>query len=217
MACEEFRDRMMDVLYGEGDRVSAREWEGHERACAACRDEMRALRGLRRDLAAWTVRPAAAVPAFRTPRPWLAVAAAVLAATGAVVLAVGADVRVAAGGMTIRLGRPDDAGLADALRAQEERQQAALAAFEARLTARPPVSSAVALDDVRRMIRDSESRQAVLIDAGLRDLAERTDAQRRQDLAQISAGLSYVEGRTGLQVARTTELMGHVLQAAQQK
>ena len=78
-------------------------------------------------------------------------------------------------------------------------------------------AAAVALDDVQRLIRESESRQAVLIDAGLRDLAERTDAQRRQDLAQISAGLSYVEGRTGLQVARTTELMGHVLQAAQQK
>lgn len=216
MACEEFRDRMIDVLYGEADRPSAREWESHERACAPCREEMRALRGLRRDLAEWTVRPAAAVPALRPPRPWLAAAAAVLAATGAVALAAGADVRVGGGGVTIRLGRADEAGLADALRAQEGRQQAALAALEARMASRP-ATSAVAMDDVLRLIRDSESRQAVLIDAGLRDLAERTDAQRRQDLAQISAGLSYVEGRTGLQVARTTELMGHVLQAAQQK
>jgi hypothetical protein len=33
----------------------------------------------------------------------------------------------------------------------------------------------------------------------------------------VSAGFSYLEGRTGLQVARTTELMGHVLQASQKK
>jgi len=199
MACEEFRDRMIDVLYGEADRASAREWEGHERACAACRDEMGALRGVRRDLAAWTVRPAAPVPAFRAPRTWLAVAAGLLAATAAVFVSARADARVA-----------------EALRVQDESHRAALAALEARLASRP-AASAVALDDIQRLIRESESRQAVLIDAGLRDLAERTDAQRRQDLAQISAGLSYVEGRTGLQVARTTELMGHVLQVAQQK
>lgn len=216
MACEEFRDRMMDVLYGEADGAAAREWEGHERGCAACRDEIRGLRRMRRDLAAWTVRPAAALPALGARRAWLPVAAAVLAATAAVVLAAGADVRLAGGGVTIRLGRPDDAGLGEALRAQDERQRAALAALEARMASRPSTSP-VALDDVRRLIRESETRQAVLVDAGLRDLAERADAQRRQDLAQISAGLSYVEGRTGLQVARTTELMGHVLQAAQQK
>ena len=216
MACEEFRERMLDVLYGEADAASVRAWDGHERACGACGEEMRALRGLRGDLAAWTVRPARAVPAFGTPRTWLAVAAGLLAATAAVGLVAGAEVSVAGGGVTIRLGRPDDAGLDQALRAQEERQRAALAAFEARMASRPS-TSAVSLDDVRRLVRESESRQAVLFDAGLRDLAERTDAQRRQDLAQISAGLSYVEGRTGLQVARTTELMGHVLQAAQQK
>jgi hypothetical protein len=200
MACEEFRDRMMDVLYGEADRAAAREWDGHERACAACRDELRALRGVRRDLAQWAVQPAAAVPAFRPPRTWLAVAAALLAATAAVMV----------------VNARADARIAEALRAQDESHRAALAAVEARLASRP-AASAVALDDIQRLIRESESRQAVLIDAGLRDLAERTDAQRREDLAQISAGLSYVEGRTGLQVARTTELMGHVLQVAQQK
>jgi hypothetical protein len=150
------------------------------------------------------------------PRRWLLpVAAAVVAAT-AVALAAGADVRVANGGVTVRIGRPAEDGLARVLAAQEERHRAAIAALEARLS---PASRTgyVALDDVQRLIRESESRQAILFDAGLRDLADRADAQRRQDLAQISAGLSYVEGRTGMQVARTTELMGHVLQAAQKK
>ena len=70
---------------------------------------------------------------------------------------------------------------------------------------------------MRRLIRESEARQAVVLDASVRGLAERSDAQRREVLAQVSAGFSYLEGRTGLQVARTTELMGHVLQASQKK
>ena len=70
---------------------------------------------------------------------------------------------------------------------------------------------------MRRLIRESEARQTVVLDASLRGLAERSDAQRREDMAQVSAGFSYLEGRTGLQVARTTELMGHVLSASQKK
>ena len=34
-------------------------------------------------------------------------------------------------------------------------------------------------------------------------------------MAQVGAGLSYLEGKTGLQAARTTELMGKVLLASQ--
>jgi hypothetical protein len=48
-------------------------------------------------------------------------------------------------------------------------------------------------------------------------MEERSEAQRRLDLARMSAGLSYLDGRTGQQVARATELMGAVLQASQQK
>jgi hypothetical protein len=31
----------------------------------------------------------------------------------------------------------------------------------------------------------------------------------------MSAGLAYLDGKAGLQAARTTELVGHVLQASQ--
>ncbi len=213
MACAEFRDVMLGVLYGEAGGADAATWDAHQRGCLACREEMRALRGLRRDLAQWTVPAARGATVAAPARRWLAAAAGLLAATAAALALAGAEVRVASGGVTIRIGRPAD-DTAELLRAQDERHRAALAALAARTEA---PSSALALDDVRRLIRESEARQAVLVDAGLRDLAERTDAQRRQDLAQISAGLSYVEGRAGMQVARTTELMGHVLQAAQQK
>jgi hypothetical protein len=73
------------------------------------------------------------------------------------------------------------------------------------------------LSRVRDMIRESEARQGVILGASVAQLRDQTDAQRRYDLAQVGAGLSYLEGKTGLQVARTTELMGHVLQATQKR
>jgi hypothetical protein len=204
MGCEDFRDRMLDVLYGEADPDAARAFESHRRRCAACDDELRALRHLRRDLGAWAVpaRPAPAVAAARSARTWLPLAAGIVLGIAGALALVGSQERVDT--------------VAAALRVQDQRHRAEIDALKASLAAGRPRGEAT-FEDVRRLIRESEARQAVLVDAGLRDLAERTDAQRRQDLAQISAGLSYVEGRAGLQVARTTELMGHVLQAAQQK
>jgi hypothetical protein len=86
-----------------------------------------------------------------------------------------------------------------------------------------PVSSVSSEGDdamfvkVQDLIRQSELRQAAALNASLSDLSERTDAQRRYDLARVSAGLSYLDGKTGQNVARTTELMGYVLQASQKK
>ena len=57
----------------------------------------------------------------------------------------------------------------------------------------------------------------MLLSASLTDLTARAETQRRLDMARVSAGLSYLDGRTGQQVARTTELMGYLLQASQQK
>ena len=202
MACEEFRDRMLDVLYGEGEAAGARAFEAHQQECADCRDELRALRGLRRDLRAWT---APALPrGARSVRAtaWLPMAAGLaLAVAGALALA-------------------SAQGRADAVRAEllrhEERHRAEMAALQQRMIAVPPAREAT-LEELRRLIRESEARQTLVLDASVRALAERTDAQRREDLAQINAGLDYLEGRTGLQVARTTELMGHVLQASQKR
>lgn len=206
MGCEEFRDRMLDVLYGEADAAGARAWEIHEQQCGACRDEVRALRRLRRDLGAWTVpaRPgtARAGAAARYTRGWLPLAAGVVMASAAAFVLAGSQQRVDT--------------LAASLRAQDQRHRAEIEALKATIGASRPGGEAT-LEDVRRLIRESEARQSVVLDASLRGLAERSDAQRRDDMAQVSAGLSYLEGRTGLQVARTTELMGHVLSASQKK
>ena len=55
MACEEFRDVMLDVLYGESDAAAARAFETHQHQCAECRSELGALRALRRDLREWAI------------------------------------------------------------------------------------------------------------------------------------------------------------------
>ena len=206
MGCEEFRDRMLDALYGEADAAGARDWEIHQQQCAACRDEVRALRRLRRDLGAWTVpaRPGAsrAGAAVRRAHTWSPLAAAVVIGIAGAFAMAGSQKRVDT--------------LTATLHAQDQRHRAEIEALRASVGASRPPGDAV-LEDVRRLIRESEARQSLVLDASLRGLAERSDAQRRDDLAQVSAGFSYLEGRTGLQVARTTELMGHVLQASQKK
>ena len=124
MGCEEFRDQMLDALYGEVDAAGARAWEIHQQQCAACRDEVRALRRLRRDLGAWTIpsRPGAAASARRA-RAWLPVAAGiVLGVAGAFALA-GAQKRVDS--------------LAAALHAQDQRHRAEIEALKARRRREP--------------------------------------------------------------------------------
>ncbi len=205
MACEEFRDVMLDVLYGESDAAAARAFEAHQHRCAECRSELGALRALRRDLREWAIPAPAGVArgsAQAPARGWLPLAAAVLLGLAGAAALAGSHRRVET--------------LTAALQEQDQRHRAEIAALRATLAAEPP-DAEPALEDVRRLIRESEARQALMLDASLRGMAERADAQRRQDMAQVSAGLSYLEGRTGLQVARTTELMGHVLQASQRK
>jgi hypothetical protein len=90
--CDE-RERLIDYLYDESDPQERAAVQAHLAHCAACRDEVGALRAVRHDLLAWSVpeqehlwRPLAVPqPAVRWPvRPaWgLAAAAAVLFLAG---------------------------------------------------------------------------------------------------------------------------------------
>ena len=181
MACEEFRDQMLDVLYGEADAAGARAWEIHQQQCAACRDELRALRRLRRDLGGWTSRRVPAAPA----RPRDARAPGCPLAAGIV---IGIAAAFALAGSQRRVDT-----LAAALQAQDQRHRAEIEVLKATVGTRRPSGEAT-LEDVRRLIRESEARQAVVLDASLRGLAERSDAQRREDMAQVSAGLVLPRG-----------------------
>jgi hypothetical protein len=218
MDCEQVGDERlqgdkMDVLYGEADAEVRSRVEAHLAACAACREELRALSGLRRDLAAWQLprpRPAFTPRGIVVPR-WLAAAAALLLGVG------------------LSLGASGYLALRRALAAQEaraaeldERQRRAVAALEqvlARPRAAADADALLSRLDARldERLRAAESRQSRQLDLRLADWRGRSEAQRRVDLARVAEGLSYLDGRHGQQLARTNELMGYVLDATVEK
>lgn len=213
MTCDAFREDMIDVLYGEAAPEVARRFALHHDHCQACRQELRDLKGVRRELGDWSL-PAPArlgVPGGRRfqPSSWLPLAAAVLVSVGASVFLSRGPLRAAA---------PADAqtpAVAQLLAAQEQRHRQEIAELRATLDQRAAaIDDAAVLRRAQELIRESETRQGLVLQARLADLATRTEAQRRYDIAQMSAGLTYLDGKTGLQAARTTELVGQILQAS---
>ena len=219
MDCDAFRDEMMDLLYDEAAPAVARRLDEHQAACRACRDELSSFRRLRRDLASWRTPPdLGRAPRRRSlSRPYLAMAAALLLLVAGGLAVRGSELRYEQGHFAFRLGQAaDSSALSAALAAQEERHRREVDALRAAVAASARTDEDM-LRRVQRMIEESEARQATLVSAGLTRLEDRAEARRQYDLAQIGAGLSYLDGKAGLQAARTTELMGHVLQASQKK
>ena len=223
MECDAFREDLMDVLYGEADPATAHRFNEHQARCAACREEIASFRRVRHELDGWAIAPKRrlTLPALRPVR-WLAAAAGLIAAAGGALVLARGEIRYPNGQVALRLAAPAEeaAELRRLLAEQEARHQQAIADLRAS-TLRPASASPDALErealleEMRRLIKQSETRQAAAFAAGLTELEERSQAQRRVDMAQMGAGLSYLEGKTGLQAARTTELMGKVLQASQ--
>lgn len=224
MECDAFRDDMLDVLYGEADTETARRFNEHQALCAACREEIGSLRGVRHELGGWALAPKRrlTVPLVLRPAQWLAAAAGLVAALGGAVVLAKGEIRYPNGQVALRLSAPaDDATeLRRLLADQQQRHERDLAALKASFEARPVAASPsidrdALLAEVRRIVKESEGRQAAVMTASLGELEERSDAKRRVDMARLGAGLSILEGKTGLQAARTTELMGKVLLASQ--
>lgn len=217
MDCDANRSDMLDVLYGEGGEAAARRVEAHQLTCPDCRREMADLRRLRGDLAQWklpeTMRRVAEVAprSRRLPVAWAA-AAAVLVSLGAATWIGGAELRRDEAGFSLRIGRGADT---QAVADMERRHQAEIAALRAELVAARPPDPQQLLRTVAQMIGDSERRQDEARTVTVRTLSQRAETQRQYDLARMSAGLAYLDGKAGLQAARTTELVGHVLQASQ--
>jgi hypothetical protein len=220
MECERYRDQMLDVLYGEAEAETVRQVEEHQAGCAACRDELEAFGRLRRDLRAWTL-PATpvsrrAVPAGAGPRRVLAMAAGLLLAAGAALGLSGSELSYRDGRVAFRLGRaPQAADVTALLAEQQARHQREIQGLRDALKGRvvAPVAARegeVDLAAVRRLIRESEARQVVILTASLSDLEQRSDEQRRLDLAQVGAKMTYLDGKASLHAAR-------VLLASQQR
>jgi Putative zinc-finger len=204
MECIGYRDVMLDVLYGEAAPETAKRLEEHIAVCGECREELAAFRRLRTDLGSLSL-----------PVPQPARVAQRLGQWPRGALAAAAAAALLLGGWLVHLERR--------LAVQESRHAAQIATLEAALGEHgarlevEPGGGSEAIQRVEAMLRASEERQDRRVEESLRALAQRTEAQRRYDLARVSAGLAYLDGRTGQHMARTTELMGHVLQVADQK
>jgi hypothetical protein len=227
MDCSDFRDDMLDVLYGEASQDVAARFTAHAASCSACRDDLSGLEGVRQDLQAWGDE---SVPAPR--RRWpsmrgLAVAASLIMAFGAGLVVSRTEVRWNDGEVAVRFkdGARPSGDFQQQLAQQAAENRAEIAAIKASLASYSPGTALAAggrasasedalLRKVQDMIRASEARQAVVLQTSLSELGQQADAQRRYDLARISAGLSYLESKTGADVARTNELMSHLVRVA---
>jgi hypothetical protein len=214
MTCNRVRDEelagwKMELLYGEADAATRARVEAHLDECGACREEMASLRRLRSRLGAWTLDQGEPSRTARSPRrlpAWLAAAAALLVGVG-----IGSA-----------LALRGDASLRRELAAhetraleREQRQRAEIARLQATLEERSKAVDADALlAEVDQRIRRSQQTRDARLEATLEDWQARLEAQRRVDLARVAAGLSYLDGQYGQQLARTNELMGYVLDAA---
>ena len=226
MDCSGLRDDLLDVLYAEASPSTQRRVDAHVLACPSCRDELAALRNVRTDLKGWKtpeMRPFLPRRShFRTPL-LLATAAALLLATGAAFALRGSELRYEEGRLSFRVGAEgSEAAVEKALMAQDARHRQEISELKALVTPGAGPAALVEGNDVllRRvaeMIRDSEERQSRRADAKLTGLFDRAENRRRYDLARMSAGLAYLDGKNGQHLSRTTALMGYVLEASQKR
>ena len=215
MECSVLRDERLDVLYGEADPATRARVEEHLAACSTCREEIAALRALRGQLAAWEVPPGVKTVRLRPAPGFLAAAAVLLLAVGAAFGLSGSEVRYERGELAFRLGG-GDRDLRRLLAEQDARHREEIQALQASITVAPRAEPAL-LPQVEEMIQKSESRQGEILRTSLAEWNAKKEAQRRYDMARVSAGLSYLDGKNGQHVARTTELMGYMLEAAKKR
>jgi anti-sigma factor RsiW len=219
MVCSDFSDDMMEVLYGEAPPSKVQRLEEHLKTCPACRAEMQGFEGVRRKLGAWSVPQ---LSRATRPSPWilsfrgLAAAALVVLSFGAGLGLSGSELRYAEGRWSFRLGR-SEREMTQALEVQRARLSPEQPIEAPKAASLAPVSDDALLRRVEGMIRSSDERQAELVRTRLEAYSHQIETQRRLDLARVSAGLSYLDGKTGQDVARTAQLVGYVLQASDKR
>lgn len=214
---EELAGQKLEVLYGEADAEVRASVASHLGECGACQEEMASFARLRQDLKAWTLEESGPTVTIATRRPlpaWLTAAAAVL------IFVVGTGLGLALVG---HLGLRRDLATQEARARERDRQyKEEIAALRTELAERSRRFDGerflARVDDrVREGVQSSEERQSKQVQASFAAWSGRIEARRRVDLARVAAGLSYLDGRQGRQLARTNELMGYVLEAAAQE
>lgn len=223
MRCEDLTEDSIAVLYGEADAAAQQRVNEHLAACAICREELSALRGVRRRLSAWKL-PAT----LRPKRPWrraplwsgwaLPAAAALLVSAGATLALGRFELRYSGGEWNVRLGGAAPTDIEQLLAQQDQRHRRELEALRAEFGAAREAqfvpaagaslgSETLPLERVQALIAASEQRQRNALRAGL-DLLE----QRRQyDMARVRTGFSYLDGRNGQDMANAMRVVSYVL------
>jgi hypothetical protein len=230
LSCEALREDIIALLYDDGDLADKTRARDHLAQCVPCRAEYSELKGVRKALGGWDLPVPALVPQARTTTTrWYLTG---LAAAAGLILGIG----VALAGRGLFAPASSPAGVAtastesarqfvsydqlqEALKSQETRHQAELAELRHALVAAEPVASgggAVSASSLspaafERLLKASEERQARAFEARLAGLRTESDLQRQYDMAQIAAGLAYIDSRTGADAARTSELMKNLV------
>lgn len=231
--CEALRDDLIALLYEDGHPEERSRARDHVAQCVSCRAEYAELKGVRKVLGVWSLPVAEPVRSPRSAYRWatwgLAAAAGLILGIGVAVVgrntlfppAGGVPVASVEAGRT----RPDSTGrqfvsyddVATLLAKQESRHQEEIAELRRSLqqVSVPNGAFKTASDAsptaIERLLRASEDRQARLIEARLVGLRTESDLQRQYDMAQIAAGLAYIDSRTGADAARTSELMKNLV------
>jgi hypothetical protein len=220
------KELLIAYLYDEADAAGRMRMESHLRECAACRDELSALRGLRAGLAEWAPpQPDFDVRMVRERRPtwrtWWTPAFGV-AAAAVLVLAVASalahvEVTHDSNGFTVRTGwgtATPDGGPAAASAGRTAPQRAELeaqfAAVERRLSSlevaaqQPSSVRAVSTDTPVRM-SDAEIMRRV------RDLLAQSESKQQQELAvRISQLLRDVNAQRTADLTRIQQGLGRI-------
>jgi hypothetical protein len=241
LSCEALRDDIVALLYDDGDPGERARARDHMAQCVPCRVEYADLKGVRKALGGWNLPAATPIPqAQPRPRvPWfqtgLAAAAGLILGVGLAL--AGRNTLAPAPSQVAEVTSPRDSfnasasqfvssqKLQEALDLQEARHQAEIADLRRSLTlvsesgagagalpagtqrAGAPLSPAA----IERLLKASEERQARMIEARLAGLRTESELQRQYDMAQIAAGLAYIDSRTGADAARTSELMKNLV------
>lgn len=240
LSCEALRDDIISLLFDDGDLAERSRAREHLAQCVPCRAEYSELKGVRKIMGDWSLPAAVPLPRTPGAARWfpagLAAAAGLVLGIGVAVAGRNAFVAMSAKPVTVAASPspgPATGGavsssqyasydqLQEMIREQESRHQTEIADLRRALTQAPDLSapqgaeftagSKLSAAAIEKLLRASEQRQAQMIEARLAGLRTENDLQRQYDMAQIAAGLAYIDSRTGADAARTSELMKNLV------
>ena len=193
------KHEVIDYLYGEGDAEARARVEAHLGDCAKCADEFDGLDAVRKRLDVW-VPPEVELGlrvvsgAGQTPAPlslwdqlhrplawWLAAAAVIVLATAAAIANL--HIQIGPEGIVVRTGR--------GVSAESARGAATVS----------PVSDEESLQNMRRLIGESEQRQKQEVADRLLQVERQIADQRTADLSEMHRAFGEVD-ENGADLAR---------------